>query len=105
MNWETFKPQEETNPFATPEMPKYDEIPEEFKRHNGSKWNQLFNDMFYSGLSEMKTKPKKGIDSGTAWDHLHLWASSFEPKHEHKEAAFAYMASIWFDSVTYKKGK
>ena len=106
MNWEIFKPQEQDNPFATPEMPKYDEIPEEFKKlYSNNKWNKLFIDMFYSGLSELKLKPKKGIDESTAWNHLRLWAGSYEPKHEHKVAAFAYMASIWFEDVKYERKK
>ena len=106
MNWETFKPQKYDNPFTTPEMPKYDEIPEKFKEFNlNNKWNKLFNDMFFSGLSELELKPKKGINEKTAWVHLRLWAGSFESKHNHKEAAFAYMASIWFEDVKYKKGK
>ena len=106
MIWETFKPQEQDNPFATPKMPEYNEIPDEFKNfYLNNKWKQLFNDMFYSGLSELKLKPRKGIDESTAWNHLYLWAVSYEPKHEHKVAAFAYMASIWFEDVKYKKGK
>lgn len=103
MNWETFKPEEHTNPFSDPKMPSYDEIPEEFKRYSNSKWSKFFNDMFFIGIQELELKPNKGIDKDKALNHLRLWARSFEPKHEHKEAAFAYMASIWFKDVKYKR--
>jgi len=103
MDWESFQPSENENPFATPEMPGYDEIPKEFKDFNSrNKWNRLFGDMFFSGLSKLELKPKKGIDSVKAWNHLSSWARSFSPKHEHKTAAFAYMASIWFEDVKYE---
>jgi hypothetical protein len=31
--------------------------------------------------------------------------SSWEPKHEHKEAGCAYLLSEFFDDVNYKKAK
>lgn len=85
-------------------MPAYKDIPDEFKRAS-NKWNQLFNDMFFSGISELTLKPKDGIDAKKAWRHLRAFAGSFEPKHEHKEAAFAYLCSQWFsDETTWTKG-
>jgi len=102
MNWIEFKPEKLTNPFSTPTMPSYDEIPKEFKGWNQKKWNRLFNDMFFSGIKIIEFIPKSNIGAEDAWAHLRLWASSFEPKHEHKEAAFAYMASVWFDDIKYE---
>jgi hypothetical protein len=86
-------------------MPLYSEIPDEFKRHNGTVWNRLFSDMFYCGLTNLEAKPKDGIDADKAWTHLRVISRSFEPKHEHKEAAFAYLASQWFESATWERAK
>lgn len=76
-------------------MPPYKDIPDEFKRGT-NKWNQLFNDMFFSGLKYIDLKPKDGIDKGKAWRHLRAFVGSCGPKHEHKEAAFAFLCSQWF---------
>lgn len=85
-------------------MPAMDEIPDEFK--NGyTKWNDLQNDWFFFGLKNTKWQPKDGIDSGQAVAHLKVIQGSYEPQHEHKEAAVAYLASLWFDDVTYEKAK
>ena len=91
-------------------MPKMEEMPEPYNDVNkmwGSrnKWVALFEDMFYSGLKGLKLAPKEGIDANLAWRHLRAIAGSFEPKHEHKTAAFAYLASEWFEDVTYEKAK
>jgi len=74
-------------------MPEYDDIPETFKSDSNPwvKWQQRW---FFEGLKD-KQEPKPGIDIGKALRHLKVIQSSFEPRHEHKEAAVAYLASLW----------
>lgn len=84
-------------------MPSYLEIPEEYKSiYNG--WHQFFGHLFYSGesVSDLKIHAKKGIDGEMAWRHLIAMTKSWDSKHEHKTAAFAYLSDLWFRKVTYK---
>ena len=85
-------------------MPAQENIPEEFKRFPGTKWNQVFSDWFYSGLKGAEWQPKEGIDQARALRHIGTVMGSYEPKHEHKEAAVAYLMSLWFEDVKYTKG-
>jgi hypothetical protein len=85
-------------------MPKMEEIPEEFKRHGGTKWNEVQATWFFSGLPKgTEFYMKDGIDLGVAIRHLSAIQSSFQPKHEHKEAAVAWLMSLWFDDIIIKK--
>lgn len=87
-------------------MPKYDEIPEEFTNFNiKNKWQDLFNDWFYCGLSKLEVKPKPGIDKDVALIHIQTIMRSFEPKHEHKTAACAFLMSEWFEDATWERKK
>src|SRR5437870_2890832 len=71
-------------------MPAYDAIPEEFKQTFGeNKWVRFQKDWFFHGLKDLKATPKPGIDPATAWRHLKAIQGSYQPKHEHKEAAVA----------------
>lgn len=86
-------------------MPAYDDIPREFKNGH-TKWNKFFGDMFFSGLKNAKLVAKDGIDGTQAARHIRAISGSFEPKHEHKEAAVAYLMSLWFDdSSTWERAK
>lgn len=82
-------------------MPPYSSIPDEFKRHAGNAWVDWQAEWFFNGLKSMPT-PKEGIDIDKALRHLKCIQGSFSPKHEHKSAAVAYLASQWFESP---KGK
>lgn len=78
-------------------MPKMEDIPEEFHRdyHPWAKWQMTW---FYSGLQEEDFPGiKEGVDPEVAFNHLSCIQRSFEPKHEHKQAAVAYLASLWFE--------
>ena len=87
-------------------MPKYEDIPDEFKNHNKpTKWNQLITEWFFCGLSKLKATPKEGVDEKKALAHIRSIFGSFEPKHEHKEAAAAFLMSEWFDDVEWEKAK
>lgn len=76
-------------------MPRYADIPDEFKRMKNP-WCEWQSKWFYGGLSSWP-KMKPGIDQVKAKRHLAAIQRSFEPKHEHKEAAVAYLASLWME--------
>lgn len=80
--------------------PAYEDIPAEFKRHEGTPWNRLVSRWFFQGVQDVKWDAKPGIDPTMALRHLKCILHSYEPKHEHKEAAVAYLASLWFKRVT-----
>ncbi len=86
-------------------MPKMEDIPEEFRAGGHTKWNRFFNDMFFSRIEDLEFDGKEGIDAETAWRHIRCISGSFEPKHEHKEAAVAYLMSLWFEDVRWTKKK
>src|SRR5258707_7634560 len=81
-------------------MPPYDDIPE-----YDSKWEKLVSDWFFAGVRDLKLTPKEGIDQTKAFRHIKAILGSFEPKHEHKEAACAYLLSLWFDDAQWETGK
>lgn len=86
----------------TPLMPPMDQIPPEFNYSNmmngggNQKWFEFQQRWFFYGLSKVKIVPKAGINTQEAMRHLSAIQGSFEPKHEHKVAAVAYLASLWF---------
>lgn len=81
-------------------MPPYEEIPEEFKGFGHNEWCKIARRWFYEGLSkDTKVYPKDGVDLQKAFRVLQATQGSFAPKHEHKEAAVAYMMSEWFDKI------
>jgi len=82
-------------------MPAFEAIPEEFK-HGRTLWNGFFSDMFFFGVEDVRFTPKVGIDTVKAFNHVQAIARSFQPQHEHKEAACAYLMSLWFYDVHWK---
>lgn len=88
-------------------MPKMSEIPERFHIFGPKKTpeNDFVGRWFFGhrgGASKSEWKAKPGIDERAAWRHLAAIVGSFEPKHEHKEAAVAYLLSEWFEPATEK---
>src|SRR5690349_16692427 len=81
-------------------MPPIAEIPDEFKQWRGNKWVDLQSEWFSLGIKLSQITPKPGVDFRAAIRHLKAIQSSWEPKHEHKMAAVAYLASLWFDDFT-----
>lgn len=77
-------------------MPPYEEIPEQF-RGGQSPWTRVVQTWFYKGLSAAKLHTKPGVDGAKALRHLSCIINSFEPKHEHKMAAVAFLMSQWFE--------
>jgi len=82
-------------------LPPYNEIPEEFKDNGDSKWLKFQRDWFFRGISNLHATTRDGVDRSEALAHLAAIQRSFEPKHEHKEAAVAYLASRWFIDISY----
>lgn len=88
-------------------MPEMKDIPEDFKKDYGpqKKWLDFQSDWFNFGLKSIQAKPKTGVDTKDALRHLAEIQGSFEPTHEHKQAAVAYLASLWFEDVKYELAK
>ena len=85
-------------------LPKYSLVPDEFKR-TSNKYADVISTWFFNGLNpETQFIPKKGIDTDKALRHIGTIMSSWNPKHEHKEAGCAFLLYLWFDEVkNYKK--
>jgi hypothetical protein len=84
-------------------LPKYESIPNEFKIDGTqNKWVKLTNDWFYSGLTKAEWIPQDGIDTKKALRHIKAILGSWDPKHEHKIAGCAYLASQFFKDVKYE---
>lgn len=80
-------------------LPAYEDIPEEFKRLENP-WVKFQRDWFFRGLSpDTQFGSREGIDAERAYYHLACIQRSYEPKHEHKEAAVAFLASLWFVGI------
>jgi hypothetical protein len=85
-------------------MPDKEDIPEDIIQGR-SKWCRVTSDWFFCGLRGAKWTSKEGIDQAKALRHVGAILGSWEPKHEDKEAAVAYLLSQWFEDVSYTKGK
>jgi hypothetical protein len=89
-------------------MPDMKDIPDAFKTDYGpgKKWVKFQMDWFYGGITATGLVAREGIDKKLALRHLGAIQGSFEPKHEHKMAAVAYLASLWFtDDSTWERVK
>lgn len=84
-------------------MPSREECEEALKAlgpKDEKKWRDFQHTWFFKGLpADVKLHMRKGIDGETAFRHLQAIQGSFAPKHEHKEAAVAYLASRWIKKV------
>lgn len=84
-------------------MPAWDTIPPEFQHPNGKgdarPWIDFQAAWFYRGTSKNALVPRDDVDPDAAWDHLIVIQGSYEPSHEHKQAAVAWLASRWFKAV------
>ena len=82
-------------------LPPMAEIPAEFKR-DSNPWVKWQMSWFFRGLEKFP-EAKPGIDGGAAAVHLKTIQGSFEPAHEHKTAAVAWLASQWLVAPTEAK--
>lgn len=79
-------------------MPALDAIPDEYL--HGNAWTKFFLDWFAKGLDpEVQFHMAGGIDGATAYRHLQVILGSYAPRHEHKEAAFTFLCSLWFTKI------
>lgn len=91
-------------------MPKYETLPDDFKRgHN--EYCDAVSAWFFSGakgtpdgliIDGVRFTAKAGVDRDKALRAIKAVLGSFEPKHEHKEAACAFMLSEWFEKAAKK---
>lgn len=79
-------------------MPTMEIVPKEFQDGH-TKWNDIFSQLFFKGGAGYVLTEKPGIDKVKAITHLVALMRSWEPKHEHKEAACAWVMSLWFESI------
>lgn len=80
-------------------MPPMRDIPDDYKR-SYNPYCRAVNQWFFRGLQKSALRVKDGIDQEQAFRHLTTIMRSFEPAHEHKEAAVAYLMSQWFELVS-----
>lgn len=85
-------------------MPKYEDIPDEFKERGTfgkeSEFVTIAHYWFANGLNEnVEFYPREGVNAQKAFDALRATLGSYAPKHEHKIAAVAYMMACWFEEV------
>lgn len=83
-------------------MPAWEKIPDEFKT-DSNEWVKFAHTWFRHGLSTTWTGmlPAEGFDPSKAHRQLTAIINSYAPKHEHKIACVAYLASCWFVWITY----
>lgn len=79
-------------------LPPLELIPDEFKRGR-NEWTKFVDRWFFEGFPESGVIRKDGVDAELAYRHLSVLIGSYEPKHEHKVAAVAWLASRWFDGI------
>lgn len=88
-----------------PDNKKYPEYQKYLDNWRDDTWGfKLFNDWFYPpGITDLKLWPKEGINPEEAIRHIQTIMRSFEPKHEHKTAACAFLFELWFDKAEWKR--
>lgn len=84
-------------------LPAMHSIPKEFF-NDRNPWSQLVSGWFFRGVKEWPIA-KEGINFKMAAAHIRVALASWEPKHEHKMAGCAYLASLWLDEKTLTGGK
>jgi hypothetical protein len=87
-------------------MPAYSNIPDEFRDMNVlTEWNRFVSHWFFGGdpFAKWNIGVREGVDPNKALTHLQSIMRSWEPKHEHKEAAVAWLMSRWFDGIELRK--
>lgn len=82
-------------------MPRREDIPIEFRFPGDGHWSDVFNDLFFNTVKVESFAMQDGIDEQDAIRHIRYIMRSFEPSHEHKEEACAYLMSKWFKEIKY----
>lgn len=76
-------------------LPKWSEIPEQYKRSSHPCCAEISR-IFFKGGNISHWKERDGINRVEAINHIKSILTSWEPKHEHKEAGCAYLLDLWF---------
>jgi hypothetical protein len=86
-------------------MPPEDEIPDEFRKGR-TQWNAIGQAWMFHGLPEnVEFYAHEGIDPEKAFNVVSATINSFAPRHQHKEAAVAFMLFSWFEKVEHWERK
>jgi hypothetical protein len=86
---------------TTKALPKYEDVPEEFKRGSNLYVRAVSGLFFHGGLlSEYGLKVRDGLDALNVHRAISAHLCSWEPKHEHKEAGVALMLSHCTEPLT-----
>lgn len=94
---------------TTKYLPKRSTLPDEFRRHDGTKWNKIFSNAFFFGWEkigvklEIKPAIAKECSSNEIMKFLYAHMRSFSPKQEDKEAGVAWLMSQIFKDFKEKK--
>lgn len=85
---------------AISDYPPFDSIPEEFRRGHSSA-NKVASTLFFRGgkLDDFGLRLKSGVDRASFFGPLQAMLGSFEPKHEHKEAACAWLIAEYTEAA------
>lgn len=75
-------------------IPEWDDLPATFQ-DGTSGWEELGSYAATRSVEFGHSVLKEGIDCLLANRQINAIARSFEPKHEHKEAALSYLISLW----------
>jgi hypothetical protein len=80
-------------------LPKWDDVPEDFRDFTYNEHCKAVSTLFYSGgrITDMGYTLKQGLDENDVMRAIRACLCSWEPKHEHKIAGVGYMLSQWFD--------
>lgn len=90
-------------------MPAWDDIPEDFRKGSGDAkiWIHFQETWFALGLSStyfafvpIEVNGER-LSGESIVRNLTAIQSSYAPKHEHKMAAVAYLASLWMESLCF----
>lgn len=83
-------------------LPSMKDIPRDYP--DRKRWLRFQQDWFFRGKFP-DLLIKEGVDPNKAYRHLCCLQSTFGIKHEHKEAAVAWLASKWFAGFADDKGQ
>lgn len=68
------------------------------------KWLDFQQDWFMYGLPEdCEIDLQPGVDGNEAMRHLRVVQGCYGLKHQHKQRAVAYLASLWFRDIRYTR--
>jgi len=88
-------------------LPKFEDIPETFKRYMTCPWHDFAARWFASASGMGRPLPgdvsfygKPGINPEKAYRHIDACLRSYEPRHEHKMAGVSWLIDIFFEKVT-----